>query len=280
MAWRHEGISVAGWRMAFVLSGAFGLLWTAAWLLLFRDPREARWLSEPERQMILAERSAGGTDGRGLSIAELMGYRTMWGLFIAQGCINYTQYLALTWLPSYLVHSRGLDLLHSGIDLAMIYIGACLLTLLFGQLSDAVLPHEAAAGGARRYGVVAFCALASVMLAVPFVQSIFVLVVVLTLALTGMQSALTNNYSLVSDVVRDGGGIGRAVSWLQLSGNVFGIFAPIGTGYLLEATGSFTSAFLLAGGLLLLGAVVSLTMTRRPVGDAWHAVAFEAAPST
>jgi MFS family permease len=267
-------LTVAGWRLAFAVSGGIGLIWTAAWLVFFRDPQEARWLREDERRMILAERSPGGTAGRGLGIATLMGYRTMWGLFIAQGCINYTQYLALTWLPSYLVRSRGLDVLHSGFDLAIIYIGACLLTLVFGRLSDVILTVDRAVHGARRYGVAIFCALASVMLAVPFVGSTTMLIVVLMLALTGVQSALTNNYSLVSDMLRDGGGIGKAVSWLQLGGNIFGLVAPIGTGYLIAATGSYTSAFLLAGGLLVLGAVVSLTMTRRPIGEAVRVPAF------
>jgi ACS family glucarate transporter-like MFS transporter len=101
---------------------------------------------------------------------------------------------------------------------------------------------------------------------VPFVTATWALLLALTLSLAGVQSALTNNYALVSDLVHAGGGIGKAVSWLQLGGNVFGIFAPIATGYLIAATGSFTSAFLLAGGLLVLGAVVALTMTHRPVG--------------
>ncbi len=269
-------LSVAGWRMAFAVSGAIGLVWTALWLILFRDPRQARWLSESERGMILAERSPGGTDGRGLGIGALMGYRTMWGLFIVQGCINYTQYLGFTWLPSYLVRSRGLDLMHSGVDLAIIYIGACLLTLLFGRLSDVILPPESAGHGARRYGVAIFCALASVMLAVPYVTSTAALVVVLMLGLTGVQSGLTNNYSLVSDMLHDGGGIGKAVSWLQLGGNIFGLLAPICTGYLLSATGSYTSAFLLAGGLPVLGVVVALTMTRRPIGENGHVPVFGA----
>ncbi len=106
------------------------------------------------------------------------------------------------------------------------------------------------------------------MLVVPFVTSHWGLLLSLTLSLAGVQSALTNNYSLVSDLVHDGGGIGKAVSWLQLGGNVFGIFAPILTGYIIMFTGSYTSAFLLAGGLLLIGGLVALTMTRRPVGVA------------
>ncbi len=216
--------------------------------------------------MILAERSPGGTAGHGLSIAQLLKYRTMWGLFVVQGCVNYSQYLGLTWLPSYLVRSRGINLLSSGVDIAIIYLGACAITLIAGRFSDAMLTDDAARKGQRRNVLVFFCGLSSTMLLVPFVTTIWGLLLVLTLSLAGVQSALTNSYSLVSDLVYEGGGIGKAVSWLQLGGNVFGIFAPILTGYIIMATGSYTSAFLLAGGLLLLGAVVALTMTRRPVG--------------
>ena len=259
-------ISVAGWRTAFAVSGSIGLVWVVVWLIFFRDPSEARWLSAGERAMILAERSPGGTAGRGLSIMELMQFRTMWGLFLVQGCVNYSQYLALTWLPSYLVRSRGINLLSSGIYLAIIYLGACAITLIIGRISDAILTHEAAQRGVRRNVLVFCCALSCAMLAVPFVTTTWGLLLVLTLSLAGVQSALGANYSLVSDLVQAGGGIGKAVSWLQLGGNLFGLAAPILTGYIIAATGSYTSAFMLAGGLLLLGAVLALTMTRRPVG--------------
>jgi MFS family permease len=260
-------LTTIGWRAAFAVSGSIGLIWVAIWLIFFRDPSEARFLSTAERDMILAERSPGGTTGIGLSIAQLMQYRTMWGLFLVQGCVNYTQYLALTWLPSYLVRSRGINLLNSGVYLAIVYLGACAITLIGGRISDAVLTHEAAQRGMRRHVLVFFCALSCAMLAVPFVTTTWGLLLALTLSLAGVQSALGANYSLVSDLVRAGGGIGKAVSWLQLGGNIFGLAAPILTGYIIAATGSYTSAFMLAGGLLLLGAVFALTMTRRPVGD-------------
>ena len=260
-------LTTIGWRAAFAVSGSIGLIWVAIWLIFFRDPSEAGFLSAAERKMILAERSPGGTTGIGLSIAQLMQYRTMWGLFLVQGCVNYTQYLALTWLPSYLVRSRGINLLSSGIYLAIVYLGACAITLIGGRISDAVLTHEAAQRGKRRNVLVFFCAMSCAMLAVPFVTTTWGLLLALTLSLAGVQSALGTNYSLVSDLVRAGGGIGKAVSWLQLGGNIFGLAAPILTGYIIAATGSYTSAFMLAGGLLVLGAVFALTMTRRPVGD-------------
>lgn len=58
-----------------------------------------------------------------------------------------------------------------------------------------------------------------------------------------------------------------------MGGNIFGLAAPIATGYIVAATGSFISAFLLAGALLIIGAFVTLTKTRRPVG-AWLAPAY------
>ena len=41
--------------------------------------------------------------------------------------------------------------------------------------------------------------------------------------------------------------------------------APLITGFIVKATGSFDSAFFLAGGLLILGAIISYTMTRQPL---------------
>jgi MFS family permease len=260
-------ISVAGWRAAFLASGGIGFVFIAIWLCFYRDPRKARWLREPERAMILAERSPGGIDGNGLSLTALLGYRSLWGLVFVQGCINYVNYFMLTWLPTYLMHSHGMDLIHSGYNYALINIVAGGLTLVFGRLSDKSIRPALAARGGRCYAVVLFSLLASTVLAVPFIESTWLLVIALMVAATGVQSAQTNNYAQLNDIVRQGGGIGKAVSFLQLGGNVFGVMAPIATGYLLATTGSFTSAFLLAGGLLVVGALVSLTMTRRPIGS-------------
>jgi cyanate permease len=53
-----------------------------------------------------------------------------------------------------------------------------------------------------------------------------------------------------------------------LGGNSFGLMAPIVTGYVIDLTGSFDRAFFVAGLLPLIGAVATLTMTRRPIQPA------------
>jgi ACS family glucarate transporter-like MFS transporter len=59
--------------------------------------------------------------------------------------------------------------------------------------------------------------------------------------------------------------VGTALGILITGGITFGMLAPMVTGYIVRETGSFDKAFYLAGSLLILGAAISLTMTRRPI---------------
>jgi ACS family glucarate transporter-like MFS transporter len=260
-------VATIGWRLAFVFSGALGFIWVVVWLVVYRDPEDASWLGDAERRMILRNRSPGGTtDAHGMSLKELLSYQTMWGLFLVQGCVNYTQYLFLTWLPTYLVQSRGLNILHSGLQTGICYFGAMVLTIIMGRLCDHMLTPEAVRAGTRRYAVVILAFGASVMVLAPFTVSEVWLLAEITFSLACVQSVFVNTYSLTNDLLHAGKSIGTAVGWIQLGGNIFGLAAPIATGYIVAETGSFTSAFLLAGALLIIGAVLTLTMTRRPVG--------------
>jgi dipeptide/tripeptide permease len=60
---------------------------------------------------------------------------------------------------------------------------------------------------------------------------------------------------------------GRAFAFLVLGGNVFGLVAPIATGYIVAETGSFSSAFIAAGILALIGAAVTLALSRGTIGE-------------
>jgi ACS family glucarate transporter-like MFS transporter len=274
-------VNAVGWRMAFVISGSLGFVWIVFWLAFFRNPEQAEWLPEPERRMILSERAPGGTtDTHGMTLRELLSYQTMWGIFLVQGCVNYTQYLFLTWLPTYLVQSRGLNILHSGLETGLCYFGAMELTILFGKISDHVLTPEALRAGKRRYAIVILALGAAVMVFAPIAESQVTLLILLTISLACVQSVFVNTYSLTNDLLHAGKSIGSAIGWIQLGGNIFGLAAPIATGYIVAATGSFTSAFLLAGVLLVIGAVITLTMTRRPIGPARETMELRTATET
>jgi len=68
--------------------------------------------------------------------------------------------------------------------------------------------------------------------------------------------------------------IGVAMGFVVVGGNLFGMMAPIVTGYVISLTGSYSWAFVIAGCLLALGATSVLCLTRQPIGARWgHATA-------
>ncbi len=80
-----------------------------------------------------------------------------------------------------------------------------------------------------------------------------------------MATAISLNFSLVNDLLRNPEDSGKAMSILIVGGNSFGVAAPIVTGYVIQATGSYNWAFGIAGLLLVAGATILLTMTRTPI---------------
>ena len=263
-------VGAIGWRMTFLICAAIGFVWLLAWMIWFRKPEEVSWLSDEERAFILRERngSAGVTpaDGHSIGLRGLLSSPSMLGLMVTQGCAVYTQYFFLTWLPNYLQTERGMSILKSGALMSLPFIGAVILTVIFGKLSDSMLDEEnARQGGRRRLG--ALCMLfGSVILLTPLVDNVYLVLVLITIALGGVASAVALNIAMVGDLLRSSADCGRATGLLILGGNIFGIMAPIVTGYVVQSTGSFNMAFIVAGALLAFGAATVFLLARTPIG--------------
>jgi ACS family glucarate transporter-like MFS transporter len=175
------------------------------------------------------------------------------------------QYLFLAWLPSYLVQARGMNLMKAGIYTAIPYLIGGLFEITLGKVSDRILTPERLKQGKRRNQVALFVLLTSVVLLINTVNSSFAIIAIITVVLSCNTTVLMFMYALTNDLIEDPRVAGTVFGMLLLGGNVFGLFAPIVTGYIVKSTGRFDSAFVIAGVLALIGAAVILTMTRRPV---------------
>jgi ACS family glucarate transporter-like MFS transporter len=114
--------------------------------------------------------------------------------------------------------------------------------------------------------VAAMMLVAAVILFAPLVTNLYLVLLLILVALSAVATTIGLNIALLSDMLRSSGDAGRATGLLILGGNVFGILAPIVTGYVVQYTGSYDSAFVVAGILLIVGAASALLLTRRPIG--------------
>ena len=224
-------------------------------------PADERRTIEKERETTAQARA----DTPSIGLGGLMRSRTMIGLMITQGCNAYTQYLFLTWLPNYLQTERGMTLLKSGTVMAMPYLGSMFVSIALGMLSDRLLTEKTIESGRRRTLVGAVMFGGAVILFVPWVSSVWIILGLVTIALGSVATGNALNIALLGDLLHSKADVGRAMGLLLIGGNVFGFLAPIVTGYVVQATGHFDAAFAAAGALLIMGALSSWCLTRRPI---------------
>lgn len=70
-------------------------------------------------------------------------------------------------------------------------------------------------------------------------------------------------WAIIQDVVHQSR-VGSISGFIHLIGSLSGIIGPIATGYLVQHTGKFDSAFILAGGIAALGSLLVLVVVRPP----------------
>jgi MFS family permease len=263
-------VALFGWRVSFVIAGTVGFVWLATWLIFFDAPEKARWLKSEEREKIVREREAKPANANDVTtettgLLTLMRSSTLWGLAITQGCNVYTQYLFLTWLPSYLQSTRHLSIAHTGLFSAVPYAASVVLCIAAGRLSDRYLKKSGVGTGRRRNAVALAMLTGALILAVPFTSDLLVLLLVFSVTLAGIASTTSLNFALLNDLLPSSRDVAKAMAFVVVGGQIFGMIAPIATGYVIDATGSYDWAFGIAGLLLVVGATVVLTMTHAPI---------------
>ncbi len=262
-------VAAVGWRMSFVITGGIGFIWLAIWLIWFRRPEEVSWLSDAERRKIVMEREVAGghREGYDVGFMGLLRAPSMWGVALTQGCMTYNQYLFLSWLPNYLETSHGLSVLRTGYFTTLAYSVSVVFSIGVSLLADRLLTAEKVRDGQRRQAVCASMLVAAVVIFIPLTDSLAVTIALITISLTFSATALALNFTLANDLVLVPGSVGKAFGILTVGGNTFGLLAPIVTGYVVQFSGRFDRTFVISGFLLLIGSVIVMTMTRRPIGE-------------
>ncbi|QNA85471.1 MFS transporter [Sphingomonas sp. So64.6b] len=115
-----------GWRLTFVISGAFGLIWLAAWLLLYRPEQPLPVYDEdavagPD---IVAERAEPVDDSGWKGWIAVMRTRGVWFYAVGSSLTNPVWFFYLFWFPKYLTEERGLTIGEMGRTTWIVYAAA------------------------------------------------------------------------------------------------------------------------------------------------------------
>ncbi len=252
------------WQSAFVITGAFGLIWVALWLLLYESPEKHRRLSEQEKEYIAAgQETFLQSDGRRPSIIKLLKQRNFWGIAMPRFLADPTWGTLTFWLPLYLKNVRHFDLKQIAMFAWMPFLAADL-GCLFGPAVTATAQKYTSLSliNARRC---AFTLGACLMIGVAFagfVANPYAAVALISLAGFAHQTLSVTVITMSSDLFTRGE-VATVAGMAGTLGNAGVLTFSLLIGALVTTIG-YTPFFVCLGVLDLIGAVVLWTVVREP----------------
>jgi len=252
---------IYGWRAVFAVFGALSLLWI--WpLLRIRLQPLARATDDP-------------SDPAMPPFSLILKQRGLWGTSLGLFASNYNFYFILAWLPDYLVRERGFSMGVMAAVAGSAYLINAISALAAGWVV-AAWTRSGRSSNAFYKSLMAFSHIASLgamigMTVLP-VQGCIACLCLFEIGLGLMSPGV---YA-IPQIMAGPAATGRWVGVQNGCGNLAGVLAPMLTGILLDATGHFSSAFILAGGLNVLGLIGWLWMLPRIEPLDWSRAALAA----
>ncbi|HEX4489508.1 MAG TPA: MFS transporter [Terriglobales bacterium] len=227
-----------GWRWFFLGMGLLSLLWLVPWM---------RWMPATPKGETAA-------DGPSTGVLEILKQRSAWGTCAGLFFCNYLSYFLLTWMPFYLVHARQFRMQNMAEITGAAYGSAAIIGVICGWASDRWLTKGTSPTVVRKTFTAAGMAVAAVGLlgCVSAVPGIVIAMVILATIGYGICSS---NLWAITQTLAGPHAAGRWTGVQNFMGNLAGVIAPSVTGYVVDKTGEFYLAFVIAAVMCALGAL-------------------------
>ncbi|SUW63720.1 D-glucarate permease [Buttiauxella agrestis] len=261
-----------GWRPAFMIICGIGIIWMLVWFFFVADtPEKSSRVSAQERELIALMKAQNGGDTQDLDgdvSGHTLGYYLKKPIILVTAfaffCYNYILFFFLSWFPSYLVQAHGLNIKEMSITTVIPWIVGFVGLALGGVISDTILRMTGKLLLSRKIVLVVCLLAAAICVALAgTVSQVVPAVILMSVSIFFLYVTGAIYWAIIQDVVTKTR-IGSVSGFIHLIGSVSGIIGPIVTGFIVQNTGKFDSAFILAGGVAALGAILVLFVIKQP----------------
>ena len=252
---------IAGWKWLFVGEGLPSIFLGLCVLFVLTDrPENATWLSQPEREWLLAEVKVHEPKSAGVAGTHLLhSFRngTVWVLASIYFAISVGLYGLSLWLPVVVKNlSHAADLRVIALT-AIPYLLAAVAMLLVARSSDRTGERKWHLCACLAGGAVAF--LLSAVLNNPLLE-----ISALFVSAAGIWGGFGPFWTLPTGMLRGEAAAG-GIALINSVGAAGGFCGPYLMGRVSDLTHSFRAALLVCSGLLLLAAIVAATLRQNRV---------------
>ncbi len=263
-----------GWRGMFIITGLLGVVLAVCWLTFYKS--KAQYLAElaAEGKPLPTEHVAPAVDPQAPKVSyfagwlDLFKHRSTWGAVLGFMGVIYMLWLHLTWLPGYFEREHGLDLYKTAWVVSLAYGFGAVGTIVAGRFCDRLVKRGMSILGSRKFSVITGLVLAALFtLPLSYVTGLTGCVILLCLALFSINMASATAWMIVNTIV-DSPRVASFGSIQNFGGYIAGSVAPIVTGFSIQYSGSFNTAFMISAVVALCSAVAYFLLLKAPIGGA------------
>jgi predicted MFS family arabinose efflux permease len=240
-----------GWRAAFRILGAIGLVWALVWYGWYRDePAAPPGVTDEDRGEPGA--SPNGHHGSLIPWRLLLRSGQLWLILGMYFCYAWGSWFYFSWLHTYLVKGRGFSEKEMGVFSSLPFILGALGNVGGGFLGDALARRFGLRTGRRLVGSLSLTATALLLIATALTPAQTMVIVFLTIGFGVMDLMLPAAWAICLDMApRYAGAVTGA---MNMSGQFGGFLCTVLFGYVVERSGSYQAPLFLIALMLLCSA--------------------------
>jgi MFS family permease len=263
-----------GWRLSFVVFGAFGIVWAVAWHRSYHDRPaehpdidrdELAWIHQDKEtpndqrpttkdsEQLLTTNEAEPTPWR-----RLLASSNLYAICAMYFTYGYGLYFYFTWLPTYLIEELRFSLLAGGFFSSLPFLLAGAANVTGGWCTDALARTRGLRAARVALGFTAFSVCGVLILASIVAPSAVAKAVLLAVALGAADFALSACWAVCLDVAPHHAGV--VTGFMNTFSNLGGLIAPLVVALMVDRLGSWTLPFYVTAGVYFAGALAWLAI--------------------
>ncbi len=232
-----------GWRAAFYLLGALGVIWAVVWYWYYRDPRESRESRESREPRENAIRWS-----------ALVANKQFWLICGMYFFYAFGSWFFFSWFPTFMELGRGFDKTELTYAVAVPFIMSMIGNIAGGHLTDKLTNRYGIKVGRKALGSTSLAVSAVCMFLAAFIPGKMAVFVFLSLCFGIFDLMLPSAWALCIDLgKRHAGTISGA---MNTAGNIGGFCCGILFGELVQQSGNYNLPLYMIAVMLIVSAVL------------------------